>query len=102
MISYKTYKCNHPYYLCCTLYFQDDLGLAVIQQRFNDHWKVTWWDCIDNKIANDILENELFEEYFMKHAGKAENGLYPTVEVRKLLWAIRIKTPPKDIWETRF
>lgn len=102
MISFKPYRCNHQLYSCCTLFFQDDLGLAVIQQRFNDYWKVTWWDCIDKTIANDIIENELFEDYFMKHADKAENDLYPTVEVRKLLWAIRIKTPSKEYWETRF
>ncbi len=102
MIDFKTYKCDHPYYKACTLYFRDNIGLAVIQQRFNLHWKITWWDCIDNSIAVDIQQNELFEEYFSKYATEADNYIFPTIEVRKLMWALKMKTPKKEIWETRF
>ena len=102
MIEFKPYGCNHRLYNDCTLYFRDNLGLAVIQQRFNDYWKLTWWDAIDKRIAIEIQQNELFEEYFAEHAAEPENDIYPTVEVRKLMWALKMKTPKKQFWETRF
>ena len=37
------YVCNHPLYSRCTLYQFNNLGLAVIQQRFDADEKVTYW-----------------------------------------------------------
>lgn len=36
------YKCNHPVYSKCTLYFMDVKGLAIIQQRYDPETKSTW------------------------------------------------------------
>lgn len=33
--KYFFYHCNHPIYNTCTLFDQNGIGLAVIQQRFN-------------------------------------------------------------------
>lgn len=97
------YRCNHPYYNSCTLLKMDDKGLAVIQQRFNKRYKWTWWGPIDPWLVDDIVENSRFSNFFLEHSGcKDENGLYPTITVRKLMWALRMKPLTKEIWETRF
>ena len=98
-----TYYCDHIYYNACTLYLQPDgKGLAVIQQRFNERLKYTWWDKIDLQINIDISNSELFDEYLSDNAAFPEKGIYPTVEVRKVMWALRLPPLKKRPWETRF
>lgn len=96
----SVYMCNHPLYNRCTLYLEDDLGLAVIQQRFNKKNKFTWWGPIDRVLIDDIYSHDGFKEYFMRNASKADSeGLYPTVELRKLMWALRMKPLKREYWE---
>lgn len=96
----EIYSCDHPLYNKCTLYLKNNRGLAVIQQRFDPISKHTWWGPVDYWLANDIYEHEKFAEYFREHADKAdEQGLYPTVSVRKLMWALRMKPLRKEQWE---
>lgn len=97
------YSCSHPIYKTCTLYFRDDRGLAVIQQRFDSVEKTFWWGPIDPWLANDIYLSEGFMEYFDEHSQKPDgNGLFPTVQVRKIMWALRMKPLKKEFWETLF
>lgn len=100
--SGKRYMCDHPVYTVCTLYKKKDLGLAVVQQRWNAHMKRTWWGCIDPWLVDDIYHNPGFNAFFEKHALPEENGLYPTVTVRKIMWALRMKPLKKERWETVF
>ncbi len=96
----SVYECNHDLYNKCTLYEKGERGLAVIQQRFNKDLKMAWWGPIDGCLVDDIYTNPGFNEYFEKHAAcKDENGLYPTVKVRKLMWALRMKPLKKQYWE---
>lgn len=38
-----------------------------------------------------------------EHAGEPdENGIYPTVDVRKLMWALKMKPLTKNDWEKGF
>lgn len=54
-------------------------------------------------IAQDAIQNEKFPEYFDAKAGTIDdNGLYPTVTVRQLMWALRMPPLKRQIWETRF
>ena len=39
----KLHICNHPVYSRGTLFQIGDLGLVVIQQRFDSETKVTFW-----------------------------------------------------------
>ena len=97
------YTCDHPVYSRCTLYLIEDRGLAVIQQRFNKETKSTYWTEIDRCLVDDLYLNEHFLEYFDKKAGsKDKNGLYPTVTVRQLMWGMRLKPLPRNVWETVF
>ena len=99
----STYVCDHPVYDRCTLYLIENRGLAVIQQRFNEKDKSTYWTEIDQFLVDDLYLNENFLEYFSKKAGpKNKDGLYPTVTVRQLMWGIRAKPLPRQVWETVF
>ena len=94
----KTYLCNHAVYSRCTLFKMGDRGLAVIQQRFDPKTKRTWWGEIDGWVANALYLNAGFLPYFEKRV----DGLYPTVTVRQMMWALRMKPLPKEKWETVF
>jgi hypothetical protein len=96
------YICNHPVYDVCTLFKIKDRGLAVIQQRFNQETKSTSWGAIDSEVANELYLHPKFREYFNQRSGKETNGLYPTVTVRQIMWALRMKPLKKERWETVF
>lgn len=98
----NTYECDHPVYDQCTLYKMDNKGLAVIQQRYDKHSKRTWWTEIDPWLTDAIYLNPKFIELFETRAGEAVNGLYPTVSVRQIMWALKMKPIPRERWETCF
>lgn len=43
----STYICDYPVYNRCTLFTINDKGLAVVQQRYNQETKTTYWSEID-------------------------------------------------------
>ena len=97
-----TYSCNHPVYDKCTLYEMNDKGLAVIQQRYDEATKRTWWSEIDPWLTDALYLHPNFKEYFDKRAGECVDGLYPTVTIRQIMWALKLKPVPKERWETCF
>lgn len=98
-----THYCDHPLYDDCTLFMlPNGKGLAVIQQRFNPQLKYTWWTRIDDALNIDISNTQGLEEYLEQHAEYTSEDLYPTVEVRKLMWALKMPPLRKHSWETRF
>ena len=98
----STYVCNHPVYSKCTLYLIGDKGLAVIQQRYDPATKRTWWGEIDPWLTDFIYLHSDFKNYFDERSGEIQNGLYPTVTIRQLMWALKIKPIAKERWETCF
>lgn len=96
------YICNHPVYNRCTLFKIENKGLAVIQQRFDESAKSTWWGEIDPWITDDIYLHPKFKEYFDERARECTYGLYPTVTIRQLMWALKMKPIPRQRWETCF
>ncbi len=98
----KLYICNHPAYNRCTLYKIGKKGLAVIQQRFDPQTKRTWWSEIDPYLTDALYLNPGFKAYFDERAGKCTGGLYPTVTIRQIMWALKMKPLPKERWETVF
>lgn len=99
----KIYHCDNPIYNSCTLYLlPDGRGLATIQQRFNKVLKVTWWGPIDTVINVDISQQANLQDYLMKEARLPVDGMYPTVPLRKMMWALRMKPLPHENWETKF
>lgn len=98
----EVYTCNHSVYSQCTLYKIGEKGLAVIQQRFDAAAKRTWWTEIDPWLTDAIYLNPSFKKFFDERAGPCEDGLYPTVTVRQIMWALKMKPIPKATWETVF
>lgn len=98
----EVYICNHPVYDRCTLFRIDDKGLAVIQQRFESRTKSTKWGEIDAWVTDALYLHPRFKEYFDSRAKAPSNGLYPTVTVRQIMWALKMKPLPKERWETVF
>lgn len=96
------YICDHPLYTFCTLYKIGDLGLAVIQQHFDPVRKVTWWGEIDANLADALYLNSYFLEFFSKRAEKENDGIYPTVTIRQIMHALKMKPLKKERWETVF
>ena len=99
----KLYECDHPVYNQCTLYKIHERGLAVIQQRYNYIDKSTTWGPIDPEVTDIIYLNPGFWKFFDKYASEPdENGLFPTVTVRQIMWALRMRPLKKERWETVF
>lgn len=98
----KRYSCDHPVYSTCTLYQMGEKGLAVIQQRFDAKTKSTYWTEVDDWMTDAIYLNPGFKEYFEKRAGPCKDGLYPTVTIRQIMWALKMKPLKKEQWETVF
>ena len=98
----STYICNHPVYDKCTLYLIENRGLAIIQQDYNAITKQTWWREIDPWLTDMLYLHPKFKEFFDKRSGPCTDGLYPTVTIRQIMWALKIKPLPKERWETCF
>ena len=98
----QLYICDHPVYSRCTLYLIGGKGLAVIQQRFKPRLKHTYWTEIDAWLTDALYLHPRFKEFFDTHAGGATDGLYPTVTLRQIMWALKMKPIPRERWETCF
>ena len=98
----ERYICNHPVYNSCTLFRIESRGLAVIQQRYDAKAKCTYWTEIDTWLTDALYLHPGFKEFFDMRAGACMSGLYPTVTVRQIMWALRMKPLPKQRWETTF
>ena len=96
------YICDHPVYNRCTLYRIDERGLAVIQQRFDPSTKSTYWTEIDPWLTDVLYLNPGFKKFFDERSLKPNNGLFPTITVRQIMWSLRMKPIPKERWETVF
>lgn len=96
----ETYICDHPVYDACTLFKIGNKGLAVIQQRCDD--KKTWWSEIDPWLTDDLYLHPRFKEFFDKRADEGTDGLYPTVTIRQIMWALKMKPMQRNRWETCF
>ena len=97
-----TYECDHPVYSKCTLYLIDKRGLAVIQQRYDPDTKQTWWGEIVPWLTDDLYLHSKFREFFDARSGECTDGLYPTVTLRQIMWALKMKPVAKERWETCF
>ena len=97
-----TYLCNHPAYSICTLFAEGNKGIAVIQQRYDEETKKTWWGEIDPWLNDDLYLHPNFKEFFDERSGPCINGLYPTVTIRQIMWALKLKPLKKERWETCF
>lgn len=97
-----TYECDHPVYNKSTLFKIGNKGLSVIQQRYDKANKNTWWTEIDPWLTDLLYLHPKFKDYFNERSGECINGIYPTVTIRQIMWALKIKPISKERWETCF
>ena len=95
-----TYYCEHPVYCSCTLFRIGNRGLVVIQQCYEPDTKHTYWTEIDSWLTGELYLHPKFKSYFDKRADVCKEGLYPTVTIRQIMWALKLK--PRERWETCF
>lgn len=98
----ETHICNHPIYNSCTLYKIADRYLAVIQQRFDPETKHSWWSEIDPWLTDILYLHPRFKSFFDSRSGHGTDGLYPTVTIRQIMWALKMKPIHRERWETYF
>lgn len=98
----ESYNCDHAVYDNCTLFKIGKKGLSVIQQRYDARTKTTWWDEIDPWLTDDLYFNPGFKKYFDEKSGECTDGIYPTVTIRQIMWALKMKPLVKQRWETCF
>lgn len=98
----RIYKCSHPVYTQCTLFEIDNKGLGVIQQRYDPTTKVTWWGEIDSWLTDKLYLHPKFKKFFDERSGECVDGLYPTVAIRQIMWALKMKPLKRERWETCF
>lgn len=98
----ELYECDHPVYDRCTLFKMGKRGLAVIQQRYNTEDKSTRWGSIDPWLTDELYLHPKFKKYFDEMASEPVNGVYPTVTIRQMMWALKMKPIKRERWETCF
>lgn len=96
------YECGHPVYNRCTLFKIANRGLAVIQQKYDESVKHTWWSEIEPWLTDALYLHPDFKKQFDIYAGECVDGIYPTITVRQLMWALKMKPLPRARWETYF
>ena len=63
---------------------------------FNNTYEDEW-------IVDKLYLNKHFRAYFEKFSGvKSEKGFYPTVTLRQIMWALKMKPIKRKVWETAF
>ena len=90
----ETIILDHPVYKIGTLFLQNGKGLVITQRRFSA--KYVYWDALDPWLANDIYLHPKFRQFFEIHATEED---YPILQVRKVMWSLRMKPLQKEFWE---
>ena len=100
-------------------YWQDSkgntVGLTAPEIKFGGDWKydtdnwiydetekTTWWGEIDPWLTDVLYLHPKFKTYFDERSGEATYGIYPTVTIRQIMWALKMKPIVKERWETCF
>lgn len=102
----KPHRCDHPVYNVGTLFEIGNRGLVVIQQRYNEKDKTTYWTGIDPWLNDLLYLHPRFKQFFDERADVPTidecNKFYPTVTIRQIMWGLKLKPLPKERWETCF
>lgn len=73
------------------------------KQRYIPGNKSTYWTDIDPWLVDALYLHSGFEKFFDERSGKcSSDGLYPTVTIRQIMWALKMKPLKRERWETCF
>lgn len=98
MIEIDIHPSDHPSFWAYTVFTDGERSIAAIQQFYNEQFRFTYWGPLQNSLADLILHNPNFEDYFEEHARRT----YAIQEVRKLMWALSMRPIPREKWETHW
>lgn len=90
---------DHQIYKAWTLYLENGKGLIITQKHFDLDRRECWWGTVDTWIANDIYTSKNFPKYFSQNASEKD---YQIFELRKVMWALRMKPLKPEEWEKYF
>ena len=71
-------------------------------ERFDPEAKATYWTEIDDWLTDPLYLHPGFRAFFDSRAAEGTDDLYPTVTIRQIMWALKMKPIPKQPWETVF
>ena len=58
---------------------------------------------LSSRLKEKLKETEASASFlFDKHFGEGKDGLHPTVTIRQIMWALKMKPIPRERWETCF
>ena len=64
--------------------------------------KTTYWTEVDSWLTDSLYLHPKFKKFFDERAGECTDGLYPTVSIRQIMWALKMKPIQRQRWETCF
>lgn len=64
--------------------------------------KKTWWSEIDPLLTDILYLHSGFKKFFDERSGECTDGLYPTVTIRQIMWALKMKPIKRERLETCF
>lgn len=73
-----------------------------LEAILNEYEKRTWWNEIDPWLVDALYLHPKFIEFFNERGGKPKDGIYPTVSIRQIMWALKMKPLKRERWETSF
>ena len=57
---------------------------------------------MDPWLTDELYLHTKFKTFFDERSGEPIDGLYPTVTIRQIMWALKLKPIPRERWETCF
>ena len=72
-------------------------GLAVIQQRYDQDTKHTYWTEIDPWFTDTLYLHPKFKEFFDERSGPDQDSIYYTVMIRQIIWALKMKQYQENV-----
>jgi hypothetical protein len=64
--------------------------------------KTTLWTEIDPWLTDSLYLHIGFKNFFDERSSERKDGLYPTVTIRQIMWALKMKPLKRERWETCF
>ena len=71
------------------------------KQDAEETWRLSFIQVVIYEIS--LRETRIiFFDIRNCRSGEATDGLYPTVTIRQIMWALKMKPIPRERWETCF
>ena len=62
-----------------------------IRNKYIRLYERTYWTEVDSWLTDSLYLHPKFKKFFDERAGECRDGLYPTVSIRQIMWALKMK-----------